>query len=163
MNFKAHLGIATGIAITVPIITKSVGIEIPEYQLDYVIQAIILGGIFPDIDTHSYPSKIYAGLSIFSLLYFAAKNMIWYGVAFMIPFLLAKVSKHRGWTHSKYTVIALAISPFIIQFIAFFLPFNIKQIVKFLENYSWLVWSFCFGMIIHDVIDVASTYMKRRK
>ena len=162
MNFGCHLGISTAISLGIPIIAREIGVPIDQAKEIYIIPAIILGGIFSDIDTESIPSKIYAGFAFIALIILAIKNKPWHGVMLMAPYLAAKISKHRGWTHSIYTVFALLISPLIIATIAYLLPFNVQTISDIINNYYWLIVSFSFGICIHKFLDIKWFKLKRK-
>jgi membrane-bound metal-dependent hydrolase YbcI (DUF457 family) len=94
LNFKGHLrgSIIAGLAVSSLAATQGLSVLVGSYAF--------LGGLFPDLDIHSTPSKWAARFGVAgSLLLLLADNP--YPAALIgLLFMLAKTDKHRGWTHS---------------------------------------------------------------
>jgi len=134
MNFKGHLigSIITGL------IASSVAYYQCDVKLDdtaIILPICILGGNFPDVDTNSIPSKFYA---IFGLI--LAIVLIYSGLpalagAIFVPFILAKATVHRGWTHKYY------------------LPVGMMIIANYWPEYALILIAFGVGVITHLILD----------
>lgn len=153
MNFKAHLSAGVIAGLTIPIIARKIGFDIPNSREFYMIPAVILGSVLPDIDTKSVPSKFYAVFSLLALIIFAIKKMPWHGVLLITPYLLAKIGKHRGFTHSNWIPILIIISPIITRAIYIFFPIS-AEIKKIVFDYYWLLLSFAIGVFVHKFLDL---------
>jgi membrane-bound metal-dependent hydrolase YbcI (DUF457 family) len=153
MNYPYHLAAGAIAGLSAPIIMKEIGISIPEQQQLAIFPAILLGSIFPDIDTESIPSKIYAAFSLFCLIIFAIKNKPWHGVILMIPYLAAKISRHRGFTHSFKLVISLILIPLVVTLLAIIFP-SIDWLANLLLDYYITICCFAAGIVIHKILDM---------
>jgi len=144
MNFKGHLALSSICAAGAMICAPKVGIDITFQEMDYIVPAIIMGSWFPDCDTHSTSSKIYAAILFVLLIIFSLKRQPWYGIALISPFIAAKLSKHRGWMHKYYLPTGLLVA-------AYFLPkfLTFEPISSILIDYFFLVPAFCFGIVTH--------------
>jgi len=153
MNFKGHVIITSSIAVAS---IATVKYFYPNSQIDrlcYAGAAMVFGGMFPDVDTHSHPSKIYAFLSLIALIVFTVIKFPWFGVAIVAPYLLAKMSKHRGWTHSTiFPILCITLSIVLTE-----------RSYAFIGGSQWIIWWFGVGLLIHILIDLISTRMKRSK
>jgi len=67
---------------------------------------MFLGGLFPDLDIHSTPSKYAARAGAVSSLFLLNSNPKLAAVIGIL-FMLTKVDKHRGWTHNPILPILL--------------------------------------------------------
>jgi hypothetical protein len=75
----------------------------------FVPLLFFMGGLFPDLDTHSTPSKWAARVGVIISAFLIYKNLPLYAALIGIIFMLTKVGKHRGWTHSITLCIALSL------------------------------------------------------
>ena len=102
MNFKAHLLTSAAVGVAIPLTWKAVGINLSELEIAYMVTATILGGNFADLDHQSIPSKFYALLSVMASIYFFWIKQPVLILFFALPFLVVKMSRHRGFTHSYF-------------------------------------------------------------
>lgn len=153
MNFKAHLIGSAAVSTSIPIMAFILKAQVSFSDILSAMIGIILGGIFPDVDTQSKPSRYYAiGLLISSVYWWNAgtPEYIWFP---LIPFLLAKISVHRGWTHSYWLAVILFFSPNIMHFLVFILPPWGIMISDFVTRNYILVQGFSIGLIVHSLLD----------
>jgi membrane-bound metal-dependent hydrolase YbcI (DUF457 family) len=153
MNYPYHLAAGTIVGLTAPLILKEVGISVPDQQQLLIFPAILLGSIFPDIDTESIPSKIYAAFSLVCLAIFAIRHRPWHGVILMGPYLAAKISRHRGWTHSFKLVFSLILIPLVVILLAIIVP-SIGWLANLLLDYYITICCFAAGIIVHKILDM---------
>lgn len=153
MNYPYHLAAGAIVGLSAPIIMNEIGISIPEQQQLFVFPAIVLGSIFPDIDTESIPSKIYATFALVCLTVFAIKHRPWHGVILMIPYLAAKISRHRGWTHSLKFIFSLILIPLIVTLLAIAFP-SIGWLANLLLDYYITICCFAAGNVVHKILDM---------
>jgi hypothetical protein len=73
----------------------------------YMACIAFIGGLFPDLDTESKPSKYAARAGVVSSLLLLNSNPK-LAALIGILFMLAKVDRHRGWTHNPILPILLA-------------------------------------------------------
>ena len=73
----------------------------------------ILFSLFPDIDTNSLGQKIFYSLIFITNIYLFTKGEYKYSAILGLVALLPVLSKHRGWTHRKLTMLIIC-SPFLI-------------------------------------------------
>jgi hypothetical protein len=171
MNFGGHLIAATIGAV----VTSHTMIKYNDFTPEtakIIIPAVILGANFPDTDTNSIPSKIYAALIILLSYYWFRIGTPIYIPFVVIPYILAKRSKHRGWTHSLWLPFSLFLISILFKTFNHFI--NIKIItgeiklqsiilVKLFIKYQLAIESFSLGLLIHVIPDIISTYLKRRR
>lgn len=153
MNFKAHALVAVSVSTTIPIMAFILKAQASFSDILSAMIGIILGGIFPDVDTQSKPSRYYAiGLLIASIYWWnsGTPEYIWFP---LVPFLLAKISKHRGFTHSYWLAVILFFSPNIMHFLVFILPPWGILISDFVTRNYILVQGFSIGLIVHSLLD----------
>lgn len=152
MNYKNHLIFGTASSVATPVIMNIIGFGLNTKETVIIMASCLAGSLFPDCDTQSIPSRIYATLgAVLSVLcYFAGMSgfvwLIW------IPFILAKMSKHRGWTHSKWLPIGLTLAPYLLS--ALSIIFELFQYYGSLAfNYRYIFIAFSIGLITHILLD----------
>ncbi len=161
MNFKAHTILGT---------VSAAGIGYAAYHYNIVnlsalkvaIPAIILGGLFPDVDCESKPSKIYATLLLVFSVYWFIRETPGYTLLMLIPYLLAKMDKHRGWTHSFWVPAILFFTCFVIKSITYYIPVEFKHWAETITRYRLHIVGFSCGIVAHDIIDIISTFLKKK-
>lgn len=153
MIFKYHLAGSVAVAAASTGILYAMDTDISQNTLILCAVAVIVGGGFPDSDTKSVPSKIYALLITlsFPLLFYA--GMIWYWVAFLAPFIAAQMSKHRGWTHSPGFVFALVFLTIGIELISFAIPKELRLVQEIILKFDLQIICFALGVLVHIVLD----------
>lgn len=153
MKFSFHLAGSIVVSAASTGILYSMNNDISKNTLILCASAVILGGIFPDTDTKSVPSKIYALMIAltFPLLFYA--DMIWYWVAFLVPFIAAQISKHRGWCHSLGFVFALIGIVVVSELISFAIPKELGQIKEIILKFDLQIICFALGVMTHLVLD----------
>lgn len=130
MNFQGHLKTSIAGGVTVSIVAYQF-----EPKTAFIVGlAAFLGGLFPDLDIHSTPSKWAARFGVLLSLYAILKDKTDLAVYYGLLFMLAKSDKHRGWTHS-------ILLPPIISFLGY----------KF--GYFNLSLAFSFGIYVHILSD----------
>lgn len=99
----------------------------------FVFALSFLGGLFPDLDIHSTPSKWAARIGVVASVLLLNNNPQLAAII-GIAYMLTKVDKHRGWTHS------------------IFLP---PLIFLFSNHYGFPLYglAFGFGVYIHLLAD----------
>lgn len=145
MNFKGHFIGSCVAGISLPLVAKALDSDGSFVDQDAVVVAlsVVLGGNSPDVDTHSTPSRVYSLLSMLAMIYFGMTGQ-WILIAFIItPFLLAKASRHRGWTHS------------------YVFPALLLGLAHLFPSYYHMIASFAAGLVVHYVLD--SIYPWRRR
>jgi len=153
MLFKGHLIGATAVSATIPILTYLLKIQASFSDILSAMIGVVLGGNFPDTDTESVPSRYYAiGLLIASgyWYYVGTPEYIWFP---LVPFLAAKISTHRGWTHSYWLAVILFFLPNIMHFVVFVLPPWGLIISDFVTRNYILIQGFSLGLIVHSLLD----------
>lgn len=154
MIFKYHLAGSIAVAAASTGILYAMDTDISPNTLILCAVAVIVGGGFPDSDTKSVPSKIYALLITlsFPLLFYA--GMIWYWVAFLAPFIAAQMSKHRGWTHSLKFVFALIGIVAAAELISFGMPDKLEWIKEIILKFDLQIVCFVAGLLTHLFLDL---------
>lgn len=153
MLFKGHLIGAASVSVTIPIFSFILKTQLSINDILSAMIGIILGGIFPDVDTESKPSRYYAiGLLVASIYWYYAgtPEYIWFP---LVPFLAAKISTHRGWTHSYLLAVILFFSPNIMHFVVFILPPGGLLISNFVTRNYILIQGLSIGLIVHSLLD----------
>ena len=156
MNFKAHftLSIVSAAGLTGIAYTLDTGLS--EQDIMLIAPMVIFGGIFPDTDTKSIPSKWYAIIMCLSLPAFFYYDMPWHWIAILIPYMAAKIFPHRNWTHSGFLVLALISSSSITEvlFILAPVPEKWNWIKEFVLNFNTQIIFFAVGIGIHILLDL---------
>ena len=136
MNFKEHI---TAAAITSVPATMVISNTQDIKENSVIAMFVLIGGIFPDIDTHSHPSKIFAmaGFILATLLLYLGDSV--YSALIGIAFMICKTGKHRGWTH-KYSL------PVLLMIASFWIP------------YFEIIQAFAVGLVVHYLIDRMSIW-----
>lgn len=153
MLFKGHLIGSATISLAFPISLFLFKIQASISDIISAMIGVVLGGNFCDVDTQSKPSRYYAiGLLAASgyWYYTGTLEYIWFP---LVPFLLAKISVHRGWTHSYWLAVILFFSPNIMHFVVFMLPPWGLMISDFVTRNYILVQGFSIGLIVHSLLD----------
>ena len=162
MNFKGkvgHLSISVIIGAATPVILHLSGVNISPKEAVIITFFIILGANYPDDDTDSIPSRIHAIVgSILSvyLIYIKQPEYMW---LIWVPFVAAKMSKHRGWTHAISLPVSIIILPWIMEVMIFLAAYFYKpisffnEIVYFIVKYRLESIAFSCGIFIHLIID----------
>jgi len=165
MNFAGHIIGSIAMAASIPVISNQIGIKLTNEELGVIMPAIILGGIVPDTDTNSIPESIYVILAGMASIYWwqnGTPGYIWF-VA--IPFILAKLSKHQGFTHSWFLPLILLCSSWIIIAISFVMSFitsyDIRFIVDFLNGLRAEINWFSVGIMCHLLLDKKWPWVKK--
>lgn len=96
---------------------------------------VVAGGNFPDVDTHSTPSRLISMIALFVSLYLFFSGYYDASALIGIGFMLCKSSGHRGWTHKYWLPVSLI-------FLSFYFDF-----------YFFYMLSFSFGLCVHYVLD----------
>lgn len=175
MNFKAHLATATVFSIGIGYATIHYNL-VTISNLKTVIPAVVLGGLWPDTDTKSIPTKLYCLFLLIASIYWYAQGTTGYTLLFLIPFLAAQIDKHRGWTHSLYLPPILFFSALIVNYLdRHFISMGYGDFVEtesfiihwgetkdFLLKYSLQIQSLSVGILFHDIVDIISTFLKRK-
>lgn len=161
MLFKGHLIGSATISLAFPVSVFLFKIQTSLSDVLSAMIGVILGGIFPDVDTESKPSRYYAiGLLIASVYWWGVgtPEYIWFP---LVPFLAAKISKHRGFTHSYWLAVILFFLPNIMHFTMFILPpWGMKASYFVTRNYI-LIQGFSLGLIVHSLLDKRFPWDKR--
>ena len=159
MKFKYHLAGSCIVAAASAGILYAMDTDISPNTLILCSVAVILGGNFPDVDTKSTPSKIYALMIVltFPILYYT--GMIWYWIAFLAPFIAAQMSKHRGWTHSVWFVLSLVGLVIVAESISLSIPDELEWIKQIILKFDLQIVCFSIGVITHLFLD--SKFLKR--
>ena len=166
MNFRGH--VLTGIATAGIIGYSAVKYNLSSLEeLKIIIPAIVLGANWPDIDCKSTPSKLYAiALLIFSIYWYITGQYL-YIMLGIVPYLIAKIDKHRGITHWKSLPFVLFFTASILQYITYIMPVGLpKDFIKTANlaiKYELHIEAFSVGILCHDLVDMVSTYFKRRR
>ncbi len=152
MNYKNHLifGISTSIA--TPAIMNQIGYNLNPSDIALIIPTVIAGSLFPDCDTQSIPSRIYAILGLITSVFFFIAGMNNFIIPLWLPFIFAKMSKHRGWTHSPLLPLGLILVPWLI-FKTTISSLNYQHIAELTHEYRFVFLSFSIGLICHLVLD----------
>jgi len=134
MNFKDHLtaGVITGASCggIAHYIAQDPKMSAGAFLLG------VFGGLFPDLDTKSTPTKWFARFSSVSFLFglwqvLEKGNFIAMAFVPSLVLSLAQSGKHRGWTHS------------------YFFPFVVCGSGAFIHSYMPLFISFALGILSH--------------
>lgn len=158
MNFKMHL--ISGIVVSGGLVSAGLLLDygMTPNDIKMIVPAVILGSLFPDLDTESYISKIYAVFLVVILVFLAYNKLLIFGLIFLAPYLAAKISKHRGWTHSYLLVVALFGLTQASAYLSGFIPGKYVWIVVMIVFYSLAMYSFAIGVMIHDFCDGRSPF-----
>ena len=114
MLYKAHLISSIAVSASFPFLAKEAGINLSFNDLVLILPAIILGGSFPDCDTESIPSRIYAGIGALLTIYWSYTGNYEFIWLIWIPYIAAKIFPHRSWTHKVWFPVAVIFLPLII-------------------------------------------------
>jgi len=153
MNFHGH---AIGSSI---IAAGAVGISIainPETEpktLAIIAFCIILGGLFPDIDTASIPSRAYAIIMSLSLPVFWHYDVPWLWIFILIPYVAAKSFSHRKWTHSVNLPFILIFFTIGAQLISVAVPDDLMFIKVCITEFGLEIICFALGIGSHILFD----------
>lgn len=163
-NFKAHAyaGLSASIAIAISCIYYGMigGFE----QIKIVITAIIFGSLFPDCDTKSVPTRLYATGLILAIPYLLYMDLdLKLMLIPLIPFLFAQAGKHRGWTHFLITPITLFFTDFILRSITYIIQPEFRHIIDTITMYRLHIHGFAVGMMVHIFLDYISTFIKGKR
>ncbi len=153
MNYHGHLigsSLVSAVAVGISI---AVNPEIEPKTLAIIAVCIILGGLFPDIDTASLPSRWYSILMALSLPVFFYYDMPWHWIAVLIPYVAAKSFPHRKWTHSWLLVGTLLFSTVIAQLISKYTPVDLLLVKEFIEDFEMQIIFFGIGVASHIIFD----------
>jgi uncharacterized metal-binding protein len=123
MNFDGHVKVSLVTGAATGITASSLGLAIPFDALLLAVFAF-MGGLFPDLDTHSKPSKYAARIGLVTGFILLAKHPYATAVIGML-FMATKVDNHRGMTHSWITVIGFLVIGQIISFFSYAVAFSI--------------------------------------
>lgn len=115
--------------------------------------AVILGGNFPDVDTKSVPSKIYALMIALSFPILFYVGMFWYWFAFLVPFIAAQIWSHRSWTHSMKFIFALVGIVIAAELISFAIPDKLQYIKQIILRFDLQIVCFALGVFTHKFLD----------
>ncbi len=133
MNHKAHMiaGIFAGVSIA-GFLSKY------ETREDAIVGGVacFLGSEFPDLDTGSIPSRMFARfgfLAAFGLLYY---DQAYYAALVGIFFMFVKSQPHRGITHSYFLPLLL----FLFSVVIF-------------QEYAIMLSCFGVGLLVHYILD----------
>ena len=153
MNFHGHAIVSSIIAAGVVGITTTISPETEPKILAIIAVCIILGGLFPDIDTASIPSRWYAIIMCLSLPVFWHYDMPWHWIAVLIPYVAAKSFKHRSWTHSVNLPFALLFLTIAGQLITIAMPDNLMTIKFYIQDFQFEIICFALGVSSHILLD----------
>ena len=153
MNFHGHIIGSSLVSAAAVGITTAVNPETEPKTLAIIAVCIILGGLFPDLDTASIPSRAYAILMCLSLPVFWYYDMPWHWIAVLVPYVAAKSFKHRSWTHSIHLVGILLGLTFITRFISGLIPSEWLWIKEFIEDFEFQIVFFACGIASHILFD----------
>lgn len=135
MNFQGHIagGIAAGLIYSG--VLRLSGYPIQE-ALPIPLTVTVLASIFPDSDTKSTPTRIFAVFGLVLSVWEATRGQFLHILSYWCIFGLAQASKHRGWTHSYFLPVAIMFSPFPTYMVA---AGAIGLIVHYLldDRYPW--------------------------
>lgn len=161
MNFKEHVKGSALTAITVSALVILLGVKVGTSEIAILSLSIILGGNFPDIDTNSYPSKIYAWVGVIATIgLFVSQS--YGGIPFIwIPFVAAKMFGHRKWTHSIILPLLTGLIPVVQLIISFKRNDHIDLIISNKGIPAVALMGFTIGVLVHLFLD--SKIMKRVK
>lgn len=156
MNFKAHLSISTASAAVLTGIAYTLDTGLSEQDVALIAPMVVLGGIFPDVDTESIPSRWYAIIMSLLLPVFWYFDMPWHWIAVLVPYMAAKMFPHRNWTHSGLLVLVLIFSSAIVEalFVTVQIPNKWDWGKDFVLNFNTHIIFFAVGIIIHILLDL---------
>jgi membrane-bound metal-dependent hydrolase YbcI (DUF457 family) len=101
-----------------------------------------LGGIFPDLDTQSIPSKWAARVGAIASAILVYKSQAPQAALIGIIFMLTKCGNHRGWTHSLALPLAISLAGWYLKLPLYALTFSA-------------------GLILHVSLDWAYSSIKK--
>ncbi len=153
MKFKSHLVGSILVAASFPFFAEEAGVNLSINDLTLMLPAIVMGGNFPDIDTASKPSRYYAIIGAFLTVYWIYTGNFEYIWLIWIPFIAAKMFKHRSFTHKLWFPLAIMFLPIIIDFAMFYFNFNIQWIQYLIIKYRQAVNAFALGICVHIFTD----------
>ena len=153
MKYTPHLIGSIAVSAAFPFLAKEAGINLSFNDLALIMPAIVLGGNFPDTDTESIPSRIYAAIGSLLTIYWVASNNYEFIWLIWIPFIAAKIFPHRSWTHKYWFPIAVIFLPLIIDLTMFYFKFDIRFIQELITKYHQAVNGFAVGVVAHILID----------
>ena len=153
MNFRSHLIGSSVIAAGLTGIAYTLDTGLSEQDIMLIAPMVIFGGIFPDTDTKSIPSKWYAIIMCLSLPAFFYYDMPWHWIAILIPYMAAKIFPHRNWTHSIGLVFALVGIVICSELISFAIPKELEQIKQLILKFDLQIICFAVGLIMHQAQD----------
>jgi membrane-bound metal-dependent hydrolase YbcI (DUF457 family) len=105
---------------------------------------VFVGGLFPDLDTHSTPSKWAAKIGVTVSATLIYLNHPLEAAIIGLGFMLTKCGKHRGWTHSLLLPVAVLG-------------------LSYHQNVLIYGLGFSIGLLIHTLADDIYTRLKRSK
>ncbi len=153
MKYNSHLIGSSVVAVSTPFIAKEIGLHLSLGDFILIIPAIIMGGIFPDCDIKSKAQKYYGIALLFLGACWSIMGTFEYIFIPLAPFLLAVISKHRGWTHSWFLPLGLMLLPWLI-FKTTINSLNYQHLAYFMFEYKTIFTSFAVGLMVHLVLDV---------
>lgn len=152
MNYKNHLIFGTVTSIATPIIMNQIGFNLNMGEIAVIVPVVIAGSLFPDTDTASIPSRMYAILGLITSVFFYIIGMSNFIIPLWLPFIFAKMSHHRGWTHSWYLPAGLASMPYMLFVFTVDLP-RFQHIAKLMFEYRLVFMAFSVGLVCHLLLD----------
>ncbi|MCK5609264.1 metal-dependent hydrolase [Candidatus Pacearchaeota archaeon] len=153
MNFAGHAIGSSIISIGAVGITTAISPETEPKTLAIIAVCIILGGLFPDIDTASIPSRWYSILMCISLPIFWHYDMPWHWIAVLIPYVAAKSFRHRFWTHSINLPFVLLFLTNAGQFITIAMPDSMMTVKLYIQDFQFEIICFALGIVSHLLFD----------
>ena len=154
MNYRNHLIFGTVTSIATPIIMNQAGFSLDMGDIAVIIPAVIAGSLFPDCDTASIPSRIYAILGVIWSVFFFIFEMNDFIIPLWLPFIFAKMSRHRSWTHARWLPVVLTAIPFFLFRLTINYP-RFHHIADLMYEYRLLFMAFSLGLITHLILDTS--------
>lgn len=124
-NYKGHIagGLAAGLVYAgiimwapVTYFAEAAGILHGWESLAAVFVLAVLFGLFPDVDTNSKAQDIFLGTAFIADVILVTTGRIeaaaYLGLVAMLPI----VSHHRGWTHTKWAMVAVPLPLLIVPY-----------------------------------------------
>ena len=152
MNYNAHL--AGGLIGSTIVPASAMLFNKPDADGIIVgMVAVLFGSLFSDLDTKSTITKWYAMVTLALSCYWFYVETPVYSLFLVVPFLLAQMSVHRGWTHAWTTIVILMLLPNIMHFAVSYLPDWGSNVSLFVNEHSLIIKAFAFGICVHNALD----------
>jgi membrane-bound metal-dependent hydrolase YbcI (DUF457 family) len=131
MNYRGH----RNTSFIGSLLTFAAGLFFFHFQQAFVLGGLtFLGGLFPDLDTESTPSKWAARFGVLLSLYAIFKDKTDLAVYYSLLFMLAKSDKHRGWTHSIFLPVAISAISYKLNLFHYGLAFSFGIYIHILSD-----------------------------